>query len=72
MGRHHYSDREASRDLVPREARKYIYNVALSVLAILGFFGIISEELMPLIISLVGNILAVAVARTHLTPEGEA
>ena len=71
MGRHHYSDRQAPRNLVPREARKYIYNVALSVLAIMGFFGIISDELMPLIVSLVGNVLAVAVARAHLSPEGE-
>lgn len=56
-------------ELVPRSARIYIYNVSLALIPILSMLGIINEEAVPLVISLLGAILALGVARTHVTPE---
>lgn len=51
--------------------RAYIYRVALAVLALLAFYGVVSEEEIPLIIGVIGALLPVglAVKNTSTTSE---
>lgn len=56
-------------DLVSREpVRVYLYGVAVAVIALLGVTGVLSAGLVPVILSLVGTVLAVEKARSLVTP----
>jgi hypothetical protein len=55
--------------LMSREGRKYVYLVSLTVIPLLVFYGVISEEAAPLWVALVAAVVAPMTALTHLTPE---
>jgi hypothetical protein len=55
--------------LMSREGRKYVYLVSLTVIPLLVFYGVISEEAAPLWVAVVAAIVAPMTALTHLTPE---
>jgi hypothetical protein len=52
-----------------REGRKYIYVISLTVIPLLVFYGVISEEAAPLWVALVAAVVAPMTALTHLSPE---
>ena len=52
-----------------REGRKYIYLISVTVIPLLVFYGVISEEAAPLWVAVVAAIVAPMTALTHLTPE---
>jgi hypothetical protein len=49
-------------DIVKPETRQYLYRIVLAIAAILGSTGVITNELMPLVVALAAAVLAVAVA----------
>jgi hypothetical protein len=55
--------------LMSREGRKYIYIVSLAVVALLGFYGVITEEAAPMWIALVAAISSPPLALSHLSPK---
>lgn len=55
--------------LMSREGRKYIYIVSLAVVALLGFYGVITEEAAPMWIALVAAIISPPLALSHLSPK---
>lgn len=79
MGKHSYSTQAnaigiaaeptASRELIPRTIRKWLYNIVLAALPLLSAIGVVADELTPAIIGLAGAVLAVGTARGYLTPE---
>lgn len=50
--------------------RKWLYNVSVSLILLLGAYGIISEDMVPLIIQVVAAILAISMARLNI-PKNE-
>jgi hypothetical protein len=55
--------------LMSREGRKYIYLISVTVIPLLVFYGVISEDAAPLWVALVAAIVAPMTALTHLSPE---
>jgi hypothetical protein len=55
--------------LMSREGRKYIYIVSLAVVALLGFYGVITEEAAPMWIALIAAIISPPLALSHLSPK---
>ena len=53
---------------IPREVRKWLYGISMSVMPLLVMFGVITEQAAPLWIALVGSILTPAMALNNLTP----
>lgn len=52
--------------------RKWLYGVTAAVLAVLTVYGVVSEEQVPLWLSLAGAVLGIAspaVALGHVTPD---
>ena len=48
------------KDILKPSGRKYLYRVAIAGLAVAAFYGIISQEAVPVLTSLVIAVLAVA------------
>lgn len=53
---------------LPREARKWLYGVCLSVVPLLVAYGIVEQKDAALWASLVGSVLAPTLALANLTP----
>lgn len=54
------------KDVVKPETRQYLYRIVLAVAAILGTTGVITDELLPLVVSLAAAVLAVTVASSNV------
>lgn len=50
---------------IPKEVRTYIYGIALAVAILLGGYGLIAEEMLPLWITVVGAILGHGTATVY-------
>ena len=57
--------------LLSREGRKWLYLISLAVIPLLVFYGVITEDSVPLWVALVGSVLAPTLALTHLSPPEE-
>lgn len=54
--------------LSSRENRKWIYGVCLAAVPLLVVYGVIDESVAPLLIALIGAIVAPSLALANLTP----
>lgn len=54
--------------IVSRDGRKWVYTVSLTLIPLLVFYGVISEESAPLWIALIGALVAPVMALTHMSP----
>lgn len=59
------------KDIVKPKTRHWLYRVAIAVLSLLAGIGIVTEELVPLIIGVIGAILAVGVADGNVPEDTE-
>jgi hypothetical protein len=71
--------RHAATDTVPRvlswltpTVRTWLYAVVLAVVALLGGYGLISEEMIPLWVALAAAILGTSTALAHHPSGGDA
>ena len=66
---------EFLRDIMSPEARQWLYRVSLAVIALLGVLGVLTDEVIPAVIGLIGAIFAIGVADGNVnrttTPEEE-
>lgn len=65
MGRHE------SKDLIPYRVRSYLYPVVLAVVALLGGYGVITDEAVPLWIGLGAALLGAGTATAYTRPPNE-
>ena len=56
---------------IPMEVRRWIYGVALAAVPLLVALGIVEESIAPLIIALVGAVIAPGLALANLSPDAE-
>lgn len=56
---------------IPMNVRRYIYGVSLAAIPLLVALGIIEENIAPLIVALVGAIVAPGLALANMTPDSE-
>jgi hypothetical protein len=56
---------------IPMEVRRWIYGVLLAAVPLLVALGIIEDEIAPLIIALVGAIVAPGLALANMSPDDE-
>lgn len=56
---------------IPMEVRRWIYGVALAAVPLLVALGIVEDALAPLIIALVGAVIAPGLALANMTPDNE-
>ena len=54
---------------IPMDVRRYIYGVSLAAIPLLVAFGIIEEQIAPLVIALVGAVVAPGLALANMTPD---
>ena len=55
--------------ITSREGRKTLYLVSLSAIPLLVAYGVITEDVAPLWVALVGSILAPSMALAHMPPK---
>ena len=56
---------------IPMNVRRYIYGVSLAAIPLLVALGIIEEQIAPLVIALVGAVVAPSLALANMTPDAE-
>lgn len=54
---------------IPMEIRRWIYGVSLAVIPLLVALGILEDEIAPLVIALVGAVIAPGLALANMTPD---
>jgi hypothetical protein len=54
---------------IPMEIRRWIYGIALAAVPLLVALGILENEIAPLIIALVGAVIAPGLALANMTPD---
>ena len=57
--------------ITSREGRKTLYLVSLSAIPLLVAYGVITEDVAPLWVALVGSILAPSMALAHMPPKAD-
>lgn len=56
---------------IPMNVRRYIYGVSLAAIPLLVALGILEDEIAPLVIALIGAIIAPGLALANLSPDDE-
>lgn len=56
---------------IPMNVRRYIYGVSLAAIPLLVALGIVEEQIAPLVIALVGAVVAPGLALANLSPDKE-
>jgi hypothetical protein len=54
---------------IPAHTRKWIYGVALAAVPLLVALGILEDSIAPLVIALVGAVIAPSLALANVTPD---
>jgi len=54
---------------IPMEVRRWIYGVALAAVPLLVALGILEDAIAPLVIALVGAVVAPSLALANMTPD---
>jgi hypothetical protein len=57
---------------IPAHTRRWIYGVCLAAVPLLVALGILENEIAPLVIALVGAVIAPGLALANITPGDEA
>ena len=57
---------------IPAHTRKWIYGVALAAVPLLVALGILEDAIAPLVIALVGAVIAPSLALANVTPDDNA
>lgn len=56
---------------IPMNVRRYIYGVSLAAIPLLVALGILEDELAPLVVALVGAVVAPGLALANLSPDDD-
>lgn len=56
---------------IPMNVRRYIYGVSLAAIPLLVALGILEDEIAPLVVALVGAVVAPGLALANMTPDSE-
>lgn len=56
---------------IPMEVRRYIYGISLAAIPLLVALGIVEEQIAPLIVALVGAVVAPGLALANMSPDAE-
>jgi len=56
---------------IPMETRRWIYGIALAGVPLLVALGILENEIAPLVIALVGAVIAPGLALANMSPDTE-
>lgn len=56
---------------IPMEARRWVYGVCLAAVPLLVALGILENEIAPLVIALVGAVIAPGLALANISPDKE-
>ena len=56
------------KNLLRPEVRQWLYRISISVVMLLGGYGLIEESVIPLIIALVASVFAISVADSNVYP----
>lgn len=59
------------KNLLSPQKRKWLYGITISVLVLVGGYGLIADEMLPLWISLAGSVFGLAVAGSNVNPDEE-
>jgi Na+/H+ antiporter NhaA len=57
---------------IPAHTRRWIYTICLAAVPLLVALGILEDQLAPLVIALVGAVVAPGLALANITPEDPA
>lgn len=57
--------------LMSPQKRKWLYGITISVLILVGGYGFITDEMLPLWISLAGSVFGLATAVSNVNPDEE-
>jgi hypothetical protein len=56
---------------IPMQTRRYIYGICLAAVPLLVALGILENEIAPLVIALVGAVVAPGLALANMSPDAE-
>ena len=56
---------------IPMEVRKWIYGVSLAAVPLFVALGIVENEIAPLVIALIGAVVAPGLALANLSPDDD-
>lgn len=56
---------------IPMNVRRYIYGVSLALIPLLVALGIVEESIAPLVVALVGAVVAPGLALANMSPDDE-
>lgn len=56
------------KDLLKPEVRQWLYRISIAIVMLLGGYGLIEDNIIPLIVSLIAAIFAIGVADNNVYP----